>query len=212
MVTRGAPITVPAPLPSAGAADSHPRQTWSGLVTARSQDSSPPTPWSRFARMTSSRATGWWPTGTTTSTTTSTVIGARVHSLLDFVVDGHFEAVESLDDQSEQLEDLLYVDRPRDGEVRHRSFELRKSLVHLRRVVPWCRRERPKPAGPSAARDLPGRQPLAPSAGRPVRRRPWHLPRAGPAIRGRRRAERLTRSSRCPVAGARAQPRLRHEN
>ena len=62
-------------------------------------------------------------------------IGALVHGLLDFVVDSHFEAVESLDDQIEQLEDLLFDDRPHDSDVQRRSFELRKSLVHLRRVV-----------------------------------------------------------------------------
>jgi magnesium transporter len=62
-------------------------------------------------------------------------IGALVHGLLDFVVDGHFEAVESLDDQIEHLEDLLFDDRPHDRDVQRRSFELRKSLVHLRRVV-----------------------------------------------------------------------------
>ena len=62
-------------------------------------------------------------------------IGALVHGLLDFIVDGHFEAVESLDDQIEQLEDLLFDDRPHDRDVQRRSFELRKSLAHLRRVV-----------------------------------------------------------------------------
>ncbi|MCW2791850.1 MAG: magnesium transporter [Nocardioides sp.] len=62
-------------------------------------------------------------------------VGALVHGLLDFVVDGHFEAVESLDDQIEQLEDLLFDDRPHDQDVQRRSFELRKSLVQLRRVV-----------------------------------------------------------------------------
>ena len=62
-------------------------------------------------------------------------IGALVHGLLDFVVDGHFEAVESLDDEIEQLEDLLFDDLPHDRDVQRRSFELRKSLVHLRRVV-----------------------------------------------------------------------------
>jgi magnesium transporter len=58
-----------------------------------------------------------------------------VHGLLDYVVDGHFDAVQSLDDQIEQLEDLLFDDRPHDRDVQRRSFELRKSLVHLRRVV-----------------------------------------------------------------------------
>jgi magnesium transporter len=62
-------------------------------------------------------------------------VGALLHGLLDFVVDGHFEAVESLDDQIEQLEDLLFDDRPHEQGVQRRSFELRKSLVRLRRVV-----------------------------------------------------------------------------
>ena len=62
-------------------------------------------------------------------------IGALVHGLLDFVVDGHFDAVQSLDDEIEQLEDLLFDDRPHDKGVQRRSFELRKSLVRLRRVV-----------------------------------------------------------------------------
>jgi len=62
-------------------------------------------------------------------------VGALVYGLLDHVVDGHFDAVQSLDDQIEELEDLLFDDRPRDKDVQRRSFELRKSLVHLRRVV-----------------------------------------------------------------------------
>jgi magnesium transporter len=62
-------------------------------------------------------------------------VGALLHGLLDFVVDEHFTTVESLDDQIEQLEDLLFDDRPHDRDVQRRSFELRKSLVRLRRVV-----------------------------------------------------------------------------
>ncbi|MDX6325974.1 MAG: magnesium transporter, partial [Nocardioidaceae bacterium] len=62
-------------------------------------------------------------------------VGALLHGLLDFVVDGHFDAVESLDDQIEQLVYLLFDDRPHDQGVQRRSFELRKSLVRLRRVV-----------------------------------------------------------------------------
>lgn len=58
-----------------------------------------------------------------------------MHGLLDYVVDGHLDAVQSLDDQIEELEDLLFDDRPHDKDVQRRSFELRKSLVHLRRVV-----------------------------------------------------------------------------
>jgi magnesium transporter len=55
--------------------------------------------------------------------------------LLDDVVDGHFEAVQSLDTEIEALEDLLFDDAPRNTEVQRRSFELRKSLVLLRRLV-----------------------------------------------------------------------------
>jgi magnesium transporter len=62
-------------------------------------------------------------------------VGALLHGLLDVVVDGHFIAVEALDDQIEQLEDLLFDDRPDDRGVQRRSFQLRKSLVQLRRVV-----------------------------------------------------------------------------
>ena len=62
-------------------------------------------------------------------------IGALVHGLLDFVVDGHFDAVQALDDEIEQLEDLLFDESSVDTEVQRRSFTLRKSLVLLRRVV-----------------------------------------------------------------------------
>ena len=55
--------------------------------------------------------------------------------LLDDIVDGHFEAVQSLDTEIEALEDLLFDDAPHNSEVQRRSFELRKSLVLFRRLV-----------------------------------------------------------------------------
>ncbi len=55
--------------------------------------------------------------------------------LLDEVVDGYFEVVQQLDAELDALEDLLFDDSPRSTEVQRRSFELRKSLVVLRRVV-----------------------------------------------------------------------------
>ncbi|OMB99223.1 magnesium transporter [Mycobacterium sp. NS-7484] len=62
-------------------------------------------------------------------------VGALVHGLLDVVVDGHFEAVEALDDAIESLEDELFDERgPRRG-LQRRTFTLRKDLVELRRVV-----------------------------------------------------------------------------
>jgi magnesium transporter len=62
-------------------------------------------------------------------------VGFLLWGLLDVVVDSHFDTVQSLDTEIEELEDLLFDDRPRSPEVQRRSFELRKSLVLLRRVV-----------------------------------------------------------------------------
>lgn len=62
-------------------------------------------------------------------------VGFLLYGLLDVVVDGHFDTVQVLDGEIDALEDLLFDDRPRDHEVQRRSFELRKSLVVLRRVV-----------------------------------------------------------------------------
>ena len=63
-------------------------------------------------------------------------VGFLVYALLDHIVDGHFAAVQRLDDTIEELEDVLFAD---DGKrldtVQRRSYELRKNLVLLRRVV-----------------------------------------------------------------------------
>lgn len=58
-----------------------------------------------------------------------------LHGLLDYLVDGYFETVQSLDDQIELLEDQLFVPSAKQEDVQRRSFELRKSLVILRRLV-----------------------------------------------------------------------------
>ncbi len=62
-------------------------------------------------------------------------VGYLLHGLLDFIVDGHFEAVQSMDDAAESLEDALFAANPQSMQVQRRSFELRKSLVLLRRIV-----------------------------------------------------------------------------
>jgi magnesium transporter len=62
-------------------------------------------------------------------------VGFLLWGVLDVVVDGHFDAVQSLDTEIEELEDLLFDESFRGPEVQRRSFELRKSLVMLRRVV-----------------------------------------------------------------------------
>ncbi len=62
-------------------------------------------------------------------------VGYLLYGLLDYMVDGHFEAVQSLDDAVETLEDQVFANIPQDMAVQRRSFELRKSLVLLRRIV-----------------------------------------------------------------------------
>ena len=62
-------------------------------------------------------------------------VGFLLHGLLDYVVDTHFEAVQSLDGEIEALEDQLFDDQPKDREMQRRTFQLRKSLVTVRRVV-----------------------------------------------------------------------------
>jgi len=62
-------------------------------------------------------------------------VGYLLHGLLDYIVDGHFDIVQSMDDCVEALEDDLFADNPQGIRVQRRSFELRKSLVLLRRIV-----------------------------------------------------------------------------
>lgn len=58
-----------------------------------------------------------------------------LYGLIDHVVDGHFAAVQLLDEEIEELEDMLFDDASHDVDLQRRSFTLRKSLVYLRRVV-----------------------------------------------------------------------------
>ncbi len=59
-----------------------------------------------------------------------------LYGLLDYLVDGHFRAVESLDEAVEATEDELFDARRGAIEsVQRKSFQLRKSLVLLRRIT-----------------------------------------------------------------------------
>jgi len=62
-------------------------------------------------------------------------VGFLLYGLLDYIVDGHFEAVQSLDAAVDELEDRLFSSVPQNLQVQRRSFQLRKSLVLLRRIV-----------------------------------------------------------------------------
>ena len=61
-------------------------------------------------------------------------VGSLVHGLLDVVVDSHFDAVQSLDDSIEAVEDDLFEQTATKG-LQRKTFRLRKDLVELRRVV-----------------------------------------------------------------------------
>lgn len=89
-------------------------------------------------------------------------VGALVHGLLDTLVDGHFEAIQEMDDVLEELEDMLFDETIRTRVIQQRVFGVRKSLVQLRRVVLPMRevvaavmRHRSADTGPSA-RELDG--------------------------------------------------------
>jgi len=63
-------------------------------------------------------------------------VGYLLHGLLDYLVDGHFAAVQELDERIEELEEMLFDDSLSDSQaVQRRTYELRKTLVRLRRVV-----------------------------------------------------------------------------
>jgi magnesium transporter len=61
-------------------------------------------------------------------------ISALVYGLIDVVVDGHYHAVEQLDDAVDELQTHLFQAQ-RDVDVRRRAYELGASLAALRRVV-----------------------------------------------------------------------------
>ena len=62
-------------------------------------------------------------------------VGSLVHGLLDVIVDEHFAAVQALDDGIEALEDDLFENNTPRGGLQRKTFQLRKDLVELRRVV-----------------------------------------------------------------------------
>jgi magnesium transporter len=56
--------------------------------------------------------------------------------LLDYLVDGHMASVQQLDEALDDIEGLLFDEkRPPVHAVQRRAYQLRKSLVYLRRVV-----------------------------------------------------------------------------
>ncbi|MEU4524690.1 magnesium transporter CorA family protein [Amycolatopsis sp. NPDC024027] len=58
-----------------------------------------------------------------------------LHGLLDHLVDGHLDAVQELDEQVEELEDLVFADRVDHIDLQRQSLLLRRSLGRLRHLA-----------------------------------------------------------------------------
>jgi len=58
-----------------------------------------------------------------------------VHGLVDYVVDSHYDTVQQMDNVADALEDTLFNERIKDTVVQRQTFEVRKDLVAMRRLV-----------------------------------------------------------------------------
>jgi len=58
-----------------------------------------------------------------------------IWGLLDVIVDGYFDALETLDDEIEELEDRLFASVKQDLSLQKLTYDLRKALVILRRLT-----------------------------------------------------------------------------
>ena len=65
----------------------------------------------------------------------SSGVAFLLHGLLDHIVDSQFNTIQKLDSDMDALEDTLFSDSIKDEAMQRRTYELRKSLVMLRRVV-----------------------------------------------------------------------------
>jgi magnesium transporter len=61
-------------------------------------------------------------------------ISLLVYGLLDAVVDGHYEAVEQLDDEIDELQTHLFREKT-DADLRRRAYDLGANIASLRRIV-----------------------------------------------------------------------------
>ena len=60
---------------------------------------------------------------------------ALLYGLLDVVVDGHLVALQELDDQVEAAEDALFEEQPQSVDMHRSTYELRRTLAGVRKVV-----------------------------------------------------------------------------
>src|SRR5919109_1611902 len=60
--------------------------------------------------------------------------GALLYALLDEVVDEYFDVVESLEDESEEVEAAVFADEPQE-DLQERIFSVKKRVLQFRRAV-----------------------------------------------------------------------------
>jgi magnesium transporter len=60
---------------------------------------------------------------------------ALLYGLLDVTVDGHLVVLQDLDDQVEEAEDQLFDERSRPNEIQRTTYQLRRNLTVVRKVV-----------------------------------------------------------------------------
>jgi magnesium transporter len=58
-----------------------------------------------------------------------------LYGILDYAVDTHFTALQQLDTELDALEEMVFEERTPDTTQQRRTYELRKSLVNVRRIV-----------------------------------------------------------------------------
>ncbi|MEA5053633.1 MAG: magnesium transporter CorA family protein, partial [Propionicimonas sp.] len=67
--------------------------------------------------------------------TAGTGSGGLAYSLLDYLVDDYFDALQELEDRIQQLDDTLFAPSPRTDELQQQVHRLRNALAGLRRIV-----------------------------------------------------------------------------
>jgi magnesium transporter len=62
-------------------------------------------------------------------------VGFLLYGILDYAVDTHFDTVQKLDDLTDELEDRLFDEDTSDASMQKQTFEVRKCIVGMRRLV-----------------------------------------------------------------------------
>jgi magnesium transporter len=62
-------------------------------------------------------------------------VGFLLYGLLDIVVDGYFDAIQSFDDYFDEISERIFSERPLDAAGQRHWFQMRQALVRFHRLV-----------------------------------------------------------------------------